>query len=346
MRAQEQEPIMDMASSVRHVESLLGYRFKNKSLLEDALTHPSYTGSESYERLEFVGDAALGLAMSNFAFLTYRNLEPGQLTLLRAANVSTEKLARVAVRHKLYKYVRHNASALRDKVLKYVIEVEEEESYTEIYGGAVKAPKVLADIVESIAAALYIDSDFNLKILWLHFRGLLEPIITPDILDHQPQPVTQLFELSQREGKQVNIENWRKGDKNIASVYIDGKLIASGSSDKKEGARIQAAKAALLKIPYSTNGEMNFAQVNENNEIDSAKQKLHKISGKKRWSTPEYRIEKEVGAPHEKKYICTCKIETSDKILFVSGQERRRVKDAENSAASMMFCGLYKSKYL
>jgi hypothetical protein len=106
----------EMEESIRAVEEIVGYKFKEKTLLEEALTHPSYAESRSYQRLEFVGDAALGLAFSNHVYLAYPNLDPGQLSLLRAANISTEKLARVAVRHGLYRHFRHNAVALREKV--------------------------------------------------------------------------------------------------------------------------------------------------------------------------------------------------------------------------------------
>ncbi|KAL0000767.1 hypothetical protein SO802_014548 [Lithocarpus litseifolius] len=112
----------DMASSIRSVEEILSYRFKDKTLLEEALTHSSYNNGESlksYQRLEFVGDAVLGLAVSNYVFLAYPNLEPGQLSSLRAANISTEKLARVAVRHGLHRFIRHNTASLHDKFMIY-----------------------------------------------------------------------------------------------------------------------------------------------------------------------------------------------------------------------------------
>ena len=108
-----------MASSIRSVEEILSYRFKDKTLLDEALTHSSYSNGKSfksYQRLEFVGDAVLGLALSNHVFLAYPNLEPGQLSSLRAANTSTEKLARDAVRHGLHRFIRHNAASLHDKV--------------------------------------------------------------------------------------------------------------------------------------------------------------------------------------------------------------------------------------
>ncbi|CAK9165503.1 unnamed protein product [Ilex paraguariensis] len=294
----EAQDCMDMASSIRAVEKLLNYTFKNKKLAEDALTHSSFTDSTSYQRLEFVGDAALGLAISNYVFLAYPDLEPGLLSLLRAANISTEKLARVAVRHGLYRYVRHNASALDEKVRDFAISVEGEDE-TEVYGGAVKAPKILADIVESVAAAVYVDCGFDLKALWVIFRDLLEPIVTLDVLQQQPQPVTMLFELCQKDGKQVDIRHWRKGEKNIASVYVDGTFIASGCSEQKENAKLHAAKAALKKLSYpTTNDKMAldlYVDLNGTNDIEGAKQKLHEFCDKKKWPKPSYKLGPRMG---------------------------------------------------
>ncbi|XP_010244464.1 PREDICTED: ribonuclease 3-like protein 2 isoform X2 [Nelumbo nucifera] len=278
---------MNMRASILAVEDLLGYRFKNKDLLEEALTHSSCNRSPSYQRLEFVGDAALGLALTNFFFISYPDLDPGQLSVLRAANISTEKLARVAVRHGLYRYVRHNAPSLDVKVEEFTRVVQEEDGAVP-YGGMVKAPKVLADIVESIAAAIYVDCDFDLKALWMVFRGLLEPIITQGTLQQQPQPVTTLFELCQKRGKQVDIKHWRKGSSNIASVFVDGKLIASGSSDQKEIAKLNAAKVAVEKLVRMepTNMEIEGPGVEE---IEGAKQKLSELCSKRRWHPPKYR---------------------------------------------------------
>ncbi|KAJ6770128.1 RIBONUCLEASE 3-LIKE PROTEIN 2-RELATED [Salix purpurea] len=158
-----------MEASVFAVETILNYNFKNKRLLEEALTHSSYTDSASYQRLEFLGDAALGLALSNYVYLAYPKLDPGQLSLLRAANISTEKLARVAIKHGLYRFVRHNAIVLDDKVKEFSDAVSREDDDDDglVYGGSIKAPKILADIVESVAAAVYVDVDFDLQKLWV-----------------------------------------------------------------------------------------------------------------------------------------------------------------------------------
>ncbi|XP_051115790.1 ribonuclease 3-like protein 2 [Andrographis paniculata] len=73
------------------------------------------------------GDAALGLAISNLVFLQYPDADPGKLSLVPAANISTEKLARVAVHHQFYKYVRRNAVVLDEKAIFFSFSVFCEE---------------------------------------------------------------------------------------------------------------------------------------------------------------------------------------------------------------------------
>ncbi|XP_057544880.1 ribonuclease 3-like protein 2 isoform X2 [Amaranthus tricolor] len=335
----------DTDTCVSAVEDILGYTFNNKKLLEDALTHPSCIDSVSYQRLEFVGDAVLGLAFANFVFLGYPDVDQGILSLLRAANISTEKLARVAVRHGLYRYVRHNALALDAKVREFALTVQAEDEIAAVYGGAVKAPKVLADIVESVVAAIYVDCDFNLKFLWQIIRSFLEPIVTLETLPLQP--VTMLYELCQKQGKKVEFRQCRKVDKNICSIYMDGKLIATGMSDQKDIAKLNASKEALEKLNKSAiNHKDIIYRVDDKNEIEAAKQKLHELCCKKKWPKPTYRVEKEVGLAHDKKFICSVEIETVDVKLWMLGDEKSRIKEAENSAASLMIHSLLKPIYM
>ncbi|XAR56720.1 Ribonuclease III [Bertholletia excelsa] len=344
----EAEFSMSRGDSVAAVERILDYRFKNKKLLEEALTHPSFPESASYERLEFVGDAALGLAFSNFLFRNYPDIDQGQLTLLRSANVSTEKLARVAVRHGLYKYIRRNAAALDEKVRDFELAVEEEDE-TVVYIGKVKAPKVLADIVESVSAAVYVDCQFDLDALWKIFKGLLEPIINLDMLRQHPHPVTELNDLCQKNGKKLEFKQ-KKGRMNIASVYVDEKCVASASHKKKDDAKIYAAIAALKELPHLKNnqkfGDDICNGVNATSEIEGATQKLYGLCGQKRWSKPSYRCESEVGPAHEKKYIYSVTIKAAGSSLFVEGREKGRVKYAQESAASLMLCQLKEAKYI
>ena len=121
----------------------------------------------------------------------------------------------------------------------------------------------------------------------------MEPIVTQKDLQEQPQPVTMLFELCQKQGKHVDIRHWRKGAKNVASVYIDGRFVASGSSEQREIAKLNAVKQALSKLSQSipTNpGMFEFSvRLDGSFEIEGAKQMLHELCGKKKWPKPTYR---------------------------------------------------------
>ncbi|KAL8469916.1 hypothetical protein ACS0TY_032690 [Phlomoides rotata] len=234
------------------------------------------------------------------------------------------------------------------QVREFVMTVQEEVE-AEIYGGLVKAPKVLADIIESLAAAVYIDCNLNLEMMWKIIRNLLEPMVMLDALEQQPQPVTLLFELCQKDGKQVDIKYWAKEEKIIASVFVDGQFVTSASSEQKENAKLNAAKDALRKLSYVSGEKINIntvGQLNGDGEIEAAKQKLHEQCGKKKWPRPVYQIQKEDGRAHEKRYICSVEIEIGERILFVTGKEKARVKDAESSAASVMLHGLKDLKYI
>ena len=126
------------------------------------------------------------------------------------------------------------------------------------------------------------------------FRGILEPIVTLEDLQQQPQPVTMLFERCQKQGKNVDIKHWKNEAKSIASVYVDGQFIASSSSEQKEIAKLNAAKGALLKLSNSFPTNLNNVSLldifdGSSFEIEGAKQKLHELCGKKKWPKPNYK---------------------------------------------------------
>ncbi|KAM3744107.1 hypothetical protein ACB098_06G027100 [Castanea mollissima] len=320
----------EKSATIVAVEKILSYSFKDKALLVEALTHPAYYNNNnnnngesfrSYQRLEFVGDVVLGLAVSKYLYLENPSVGPGQLTDLRSANVGNDKLARVAVRHGLHRYIRHNNNlgvSLLDEVQEFADEVSQEGDI--VLHGSIKAPKVLADIVESLAAAIYFDLNFDLQKLW----------------------------VCAKQGREVAIKSRRDGAKNIASVYVDGVFIASGSSNQlMEIAKLNAAKQALLELAKSpTNiGRLDFSfGLNKSLEIEGAKKKLQEFCQKKRWAIPSYSIVKEEGPPHAKKYVYLVQIETEDGGLCMEGEEKSKVKEAKNSAASCIIRALFEPK--
>ncbi|XP_075668452.1 ribonuclease 3-like protein 2 isoform X2 [Castanea sativa] len=128
-------------------------------------------------------------------YSTYPSLSTEELSRLRDANISNKKLARVAVDRGLRPYIIHSAGTYLYKEIEKFAEVSRED-------GKVPIQKILADIVESLAAAIYDDLKFNLQKFWEIFEKLLEPIVTLEDLPTNnvcdkkrwPKPIVR-FEL-------------------------------------------------------------------------------------------------------------------------------------------------------
>lgn len=125
------------------LEQRLGYTFRNRKLLEHALTHSSYAnenrkdGLTSNERLEFLGDSVLGFVVASYLFETYPERPEGELTKLRAALVCEKSLAAAAAKLNL------GAALLL--------------GHGEEHGGGRKSSSITADAMESVLAAAYLD---------------------------------------------------------------------------------------------------------------------------------------------------------------------------------------------
>ncbi|CAI0550929.1 unnamed protein product [Linum tenue] len=233
---------------LEEVEEILGYSFADKRWLEEALTHVSFRRQQeeaaaaaagvSYERLEYMGDCVLNLIVSREQFFRYPDLMPGDLTRLRAANVDTEKLARAALNHGLHRYLRHRKPQLGDQIEAFVEEIAE---YPVHSNGLVNAPKTLADIVESLIGAVFVDSDCSVDTVWKVFKRLLEPIVEKDTL--RVHPVTELYEMCQKRKLRLEFKgSWKQG----IDVYVNDQLAGRGNYEsKKEIAQNRAAKDAL-----------------------------------------------------------------------------------------------------
>ncbi|KAL5228288.1 hypothetical protein ABZP36_016553 [Zizania latifolia] len=201
---QQQQPpgfVANREEAAERVEGLLGYAFNNRALLEEALTHstdPRGSREATYQRLEFIGDAALGLAFASLFYRDYPDHDEGQLTALRSANTAEEKFARVAVRHGLYPLLRRYNCTDLDRIVGHFIE---SVSGTVTSSGDLKAPKVLPDIVEAIAGAVYVDSKFDLEKLQEVALVLCAPIITKERL--YEDPVSMLNELGRKHREEL-----------------------------------------------------------------------------------------------------------------------------------------------
>ena len=215
------------------LEEKLGYRFANRALLENALTHSSYAnenrakGVQSNERLEFLGDSVLGMVVADYLYRTHPDLPEGDLTRTRAALVCEESLAEVAQVLELGAYLKLGKG---------------EEA-----GGGRTRPSITADAVEAVLAAVYLDGGI----------GSARKLIQRFILDKEEEKSasrdykTALQELVQRESGQV-LRYQLVGESGpdhaktfTVQVDLNGRAVGRGEGRSKKEAEQMAARAAI-----------------------------------------------------------------------------------------------------
>ena len=215
------------------LEQEIGYTFKNKELIEKALTHTSYAyehNKESNEKLEYLGDSILEFISSKYLFNTYKNLREGEMTKVRAAVVCEDSLYKIATKHNFSDFLYLGKS--------------------EILNNGRYSKAILADSVEAVIAAMYLDSDIN-QVEKFIIDNLKEPIeiATKNVGNKDYKTVLQ--EKLQIHGN-VNIkytiikEEGPDHDKTFESkVEVNGKQIGLGTGKSKKASEMMAAKKAL-----------------------------------------------------------------------------------------------------
>lgn len=222
---------------LQDLESALGYRFKNITLLENALTHSSYANERwrdslaSNERLEFLGDSLLGMIVADYLFRTFPERPEGELTRIRADLVCETTLAQVAGRLGLGQYL--------------LLGHGEEQ------GGGRMRESILADAVESLLAASYLDGGFEAV------TGIVRRLILADVPAEKLRNVdykTKLQELVQKKKNQV-IQYELIGESGPdhakhfqVEVLINGEVVGKGTGSSKKRAEQDAAHAAIEKL--------------------------------------------------------------------------------------------------
>ena len=216
------------------LEEKIGYQFHELRLLETALTHSSYANerhgdAESYERLEFLGDSILGLTAADFLYHHEPQLPEGRMTRLRAELVCEASLHRVALSLGLGEYM--------------LLGRGEERT------GGRERPSILADMVEAIIAALYLDGGMDVARRFVMERVLQDAEI--DDAHRGADYKTELQELVQQQpGQSISYEligeSGPDHDKRFCfRVSINGVPAGEGSGRTKKEAEQMAARAAL-----------------------------------------------------------------------------------------------------
>jgi ribonuclease-3 len=228
----------NLANKFDLLESDIGFVFKNKDLLKTALTHRSYLnenpqwGFSNNERLEFLGDAVLELAVTEELYERFPDYQEGQLTLLRAALVNYQFLSKVAEEFRLQDYL-------------YLSRGESKDSSR-------AREVILANGIEALIGAMYLDAGFlPIKKFVGHFvmskaDGVLQ---SGDYKDAK-----SLFQEMMQEKKKVTptykvLDQFGPDHKKtfVVGAFVGAEKVAEGKGLSKQEAELDAAKNALQK---------------------------------------------------------------------------------------------------
>jgi len=222
---------------IKDLETAIGYRFQNITLLQNALAHSSYANErwhdslKSNERLEFLGDSILGMVVAEYLYLQYPNRPEGELSRMRADMVCETSLAKIAERLDLGKHL--------------LLGHGEEQ------GGGRNRPSILADAVESVIAASFLDGGMEAA------KSIIYKFVLCNVPETKLQNAdykTMLQEKVQRKKNQTLSyqlvdQSGPDHDKQfVVAVSLNGQTVGTGTGSSKKRAEQSAARAAMEKL--------------------------------------------------------------------------------------------------
>lgn len=225
---------MNEQEKMKDLQRLIGYKFKNENLLYEALSHSSFANENkktrrSNERLEFLGDSVLSIAVSDYILKHFTHIPEGELTKLRASLVCENALFEFSKRIKLGEHI-------------FLGKGEE------MTGGR-ERPSIVSDAFEAVIAAIYLDG--GMEKAREYVLSFIPKDITPAGGKAFHDYKTELQEVIQRNPEE-KIEYFLKGesgpdhDKHFdVQVLLNGMVIGEGSGKSKKNAEQAAAREAL-----------------------------------------------------------------------------------------------------
>lgn len=217
----------------QNLKKKYGIKFNNEKLLEDAFTHSSYAnehpGRKDYEKLEFLGDAVLELAVSDYLYRHFPRLNEGELTRMRSNIVRTEGFSEFAIECGFPEEI--NLGKGEEKA------------------GARKRKTLLEDVFEAFNGALFLDQGMPAVQHFLHLT--VYPLIAEGDFNASCDYKTELQERLQVNGPvkieyQVISEDESKPSFKV-QLLVNGEKVSEGQGRNKKAAEQQAAQAALDK---------------------------------------------------------------------------------------------------
>jgi len=222
---------------IKDLEAAIGYRFENITLLQNALAHSSYANEQwhnslkSNERLEFLGDSILGMVVAEYLYRNFPDRPEGDLTRMRADMVCEKSLAHIAEQLNLGRYLLLGNG--------------------EELGGGRKRPSILADAVESVIAACFLDGGMAAAENFVKKFVLTNvPVTSMKNADFK----TALQELvQQKKNQQLTYrlvgESGPDHDKAFSvEVELNGTVVGKGTGSSKKRAEQDAARAAIERL--------------------------------------------------------------------------------------------------
>jgi len=218
------------------IEERLGVRFKNQTLLRQALVHTSYLnenpgiGVGSNERLEFLGDAVLGLVVARQLFDQYPDADEGRLTELRAYLVRRETLARAAARLGIGEFLLVGRG--------------------EGAAGGRRRPTNLARAYEAVVGAIFLDQGlarvrrFVTTSLATEFSAIRDRAVLPDSKSRLQEVVQSRWQTTPSY-RTVGVEGPDHARRFTVQVSVGGRVLGQGAGRSKQAAEKQAAEEAL-----------------------------------------------------------------------------------------------------
>ncbi|MBW1996691.1 MAG: ribonuclease III [Deltaproteobacteria bacterium] len=224
------------ASGFEHLCKRLGYRFKNRDLLEEAFRHSSYVNEAGHadlrdnERLEFLGDAVLGLAIGHVLMDLFKNATEGELTRYRSFVVNEKGLSCMARMLGLGEYL-------------FLGKGEETSSGRE-------KPSILANTMEALVGALYLDAGFEKtkEIIGELFLPMINEIQSRALVNDYKSMVQEYSQEIYRTRPEYRVlqEEGPAHEKTFkVALMINGKTVGQGEGRSKKEAEQEAAKEAL-----------------------------------------------------------------------------------------------------
>lgn len=220
---------------MKELKEKIGYTFKDKRLLEQALTHKSFVKNKlkSNERLEFLGDAVLELVVTEYLLNMYKNMDEGQLSKIRAACVNSKTLADISRKFSIYKYLNVGKSERKE--------------------GIMFNDSILEDAFESMVGAIYIDGgmDEARKFILSSLEQVANMVVNNEIIvDYKTylQEMTQKYFACLPEYKIIKEEGKEHAKVFYCEVFINSKSYGIGSGKSKKESEKHAAKQAVKII--------------------------------------------------------------------------------------------------